>query len=581
MFRLIRFLKPYRIHAILGPACKLLEAVFELFVPLVVADMIDVGVSTKDMGYVIQKGWLLVLLGILGITFSLICQTLASRASQGVGTDMCRSLFRHINALDWGQLEQLGAPTLIQRMTGDINQMQVAVAMLIRLVVRAPFLVIGAMIMAFRIHLQLSLIFVVIIAVMSCVLYLVMSRTVPSLRMIQQQNDQLSTGVRENLSGARVVRAFRSQQWEEEKFTHAVETVTVAHTRVGKLNAALAPLCFLFLNIGILAVLYFGGYFVDGGGITQGQLIALVQYMNQILLALVVTANLVVVFTKAAASAGRINEVLDQQPQMHPGDGKSTPKESAGAVQFDQVSFSYHGAGDAQSSATWPLRNIRLSAAPGSHIGIIGATGSGKSTLVQLLPRLYDATQGQVLLDGISVKDYAAGEVHQRVSMVAQHASLFSGTVRDNLLWRNPDATDEDLWAALSIAQAADFVSAMPGKLDAGISQGGANLSGGQNQRLTIARALVGQPKVLILDDASSALDYATDSALRQALATMPDPPTRLTVSQRIGTVRHCDEIWVMEKGEVVGVGTHAQLVKTCLVYQEICKTQLSKEEWA
>lgn len=584
MFRLLRFLRPYRLHGLLGPACKLLEAIFELFVPLVVADMVDRGVASGDVGYVMQRGWLLVSLVVLGMAFSLVCQTLASRASQGVGTDMRRALFHHINTLDWTNQEKLGAPTLIQRMTGDINQMQVAVAMLIRLVVRAPFLVIGALIMAFRINVQLAMIFVAIIGLMSLILYLVMSRTVPSLKQIQKNNDQMSNTIRENLSGARVVRAFRSQEREESRFIQVVEAVTKTYTRVGKYNAALAPLCFLVLNVGILAVLYFGGYLVDGGRLTQGQLIALVQYMNQILLALVVTANLVVIFTKAAASAQRINEVFDLQPAIvYDGSVQALP-DARGEVRFNHIYFSYHGNQSddhSEESVFWALRDVTLSAPPGSHIGIIGATGSGKSTLVQLLPRLYDAVQGEVLLDGVAVRDYPRQELHRRVAMVSQQASLFSGTIRDNLLWRSPDATDEMIWRALAIAQAEDFVRSMPKGLDAIVAQGGANLSGGQKQRLTIARALVGSPNVLILDDSSSALDYATDRALRDALAHMQDPPTRLSVSQRIGTVRGCDEIWVMEAGEVVGVGTHDQLIKSCLVYQEICKTQLRKEEWS
>ena len=574
MKRLIRFLKPYRLQVFLGPVFKLIEAIFELIVPRVMADMIDVGVARGDTAYIWQRGALLVLLGVVGLASSLTCQTMASRASQGVGTDLRRSLFHHINTLSWRELDRFGTPTLITRMTSDINQLQTAVAMLIRLVVRAPFLVIGAVIMAMRIDLHLSLVFLAIVPLVALVLYIVMSRSVPFFKTIQKKTDRVALITRENLSGARVVRAFRKQESEQQRFDAACDDLAKNAIAIGRLNAVLAPFSFLILNFGIVAILWFGGVRVDTGYLTQGEVVAFVNYMSQILLALVVVANLVVIFTKAAASAYRINEVFDTVPSIRDeGNTPVQPVPGASRVSFRGVDFAYY------EGAEHALRGVNLDIPAGTSVGVIGGTGSAKSTLVQLIPRLYDATGGQVLVDGVDVRAYPLNQLHAKVGMVPQGNLLFSGTVRDNLRWRSPRATDDELWAALETAQAAEFVRSQPLGLDAPVSQGGANFSGGQRQRLTIARALVGGPDILILDDASSALDYATDAALQKALRALTPRPTVISVSQRVSTVRRCDMIVVMDEGEVVGLGSHEELVRSCPTYQEICASQMRGEE--
>lgn len=572
MRRLVRFLKPYRLHVFLGPAFKLIEAIFELIVPLVMADMIDVGVVNRDVQYLWQRGGLLVLLGVVGLASSLTCQTLASKASQAVGTDLRKALFHHINTLSWRELDRFGTPTLITRMTSDINQMQTAVAMLIRLVVRAPFLVIGAVIMSMRIDMTLSLVFVAIVPLVALVLYIVMSRSVPFFKTIQRKTDRVALITRENLSGARVVRAFRKQGSETNRFDEACDDLAANAINIGKLNAVLSPFSFLILNFGIVAILWFGGVRVDAGYLTQGEVVAFVNYMTQILLALVVVANLVVIFTKAAASASRINEVFDTQPSITD-EGNTTVSKVIGSakVSFNNVDFAYHEGVDNA------LRQVNLNIAEGETVGIIGGTGSSKSTLVQLIPRLYDVSSGAVLVDGVDVRKYPLDQLHGKIGMVPQSNLLFTGTIRDNLRWRHSNASDEELWAALKIAQADAFVQEKG--LDAAVSQGGANFSGGQKQRLTIARALVGNPEILILDDSSSALDYATDAALQKALHQMSPRPTVLMVSQRVSTVRRCDTIVVMEDGEIVGKGSHEQLLDSCPTYQEICASQMKSEE--
>lgn len=574
MKRLIRFLKPYRLQVFLGPVFKLIEAIFELIVPLVMADMIDVGVANRDVNYLWQRGGLLVLLGVVGLASSLTCQTMASKASQGVGTDLRRSVFHKINTLSWKELDHFGTPTLITRMTSDINQLQTAVAMLIRLVVRAPFLVIGAVIMAMRIDLTLSLVFVAIVPLVALVLYVVMSRSVPFFKTIQRKTDRVALITRENLSGARVVRAFRKQDSEQKRFDDACDDLANNAITIGKLNAVLSPFSFLILNFGIVAILWFGGVRVEAGHLTQGEVVAFVNYMTQILLALVVVANLVVIFTKAAASASRINEVFDTVPSIDDKDRMPVePVDGAPAVSFRGVDFAYY------EGAALALDQVSLDIARGASVGVIGGTGSSKSTLVQLIPRLYDATAGSVLLDGVDVRNYPLTQLHAKVSMVPQGNLLFSGTIRSNLCWRKPDATDAELWQALKAAQAEDFVRDLAQGLDAPVAQGGANFSGGQKQRLTIARALVGEPEVLILDDSSSALDYATDAALQKALIHLEPRPTVITVSQRVSTVRRCDVIVVMDEGEIVGRGTHEELLDTCPTYQEICASQMRGEE--
>ena len=574
MKRLARFLKKYRFQVIAGPVFKLIEAIFELIVPLVMADMIDVGVAQGNIQYIWQRGGVLLLLGVVGLASSLTCQTLASRASQGVGTDLRRELFHHINTLSYRELDHFGTPSLITRMTGDINQMQTAVAMLIRLVVRAPFLVIGAVVMAMRIDLELSLVFLAIVPMLSAALYIVMSRSVPFYRLIQRKLDRVSLITRENLSGARVVRAFRKQAEEEKRFEGACSDLAENAIHIGKLSAVLSPFSFIVMNIGMIAILWFGGMRVNVGSLTQGEVVAFINYMTQILIALVVVANLVVIFTKAAASAARINEVFDTQPSIvEQTQIQAKPAAGAPKVSFQDVNFRYY------EGAALALKEVSMDIPAGSLIGVIGGTGSGKSTLVSMIPRLYDVSAGRVLLDGVDVRDYPLEQLHGKVGMVPQGNLLFSGTVRENLRWRKPDATDAELWDALKDAQAEAFVSALPDGLDSRVEQGGKNFSGGQQQRLTIARALVGNPEILILDDCSSALDYATDAALRKSLRRRAEHATVFMVSQRVSTVRGCDRILVMEDGEVVGSGTHAQLLESCPTYQEICMSQMNAEE--
>ena len=574
MRRLARFLKKYQLQVIAGPIFKLIEAIFELIVPLVMADMIDVGVANHDVHYIWQRGGLLIALGLVGLASSLTCQTFASRASQGVGTDLRRELFHHINTLSYRELDRFGTPSLITRMTGDINQMQTAVAMLIRLVVRAPFLVIGAVVMAMRIDLQLSLVFLAIVPLMSLVLYLVMSRSVPFYKLIQRKLDRVSLITRENLSGARVVRAFRKQHDEQRRFDDACTDLAENSIHIGKLSAVLAPVSFVVMNAGMIAILWFGGQRVNGGSLTQGEVVAFINYMTQILIALVVVANLVVTFTKAAASAARINEIFDTKPSITD-DGNSEVKPVAGAakISFRDVNFRYY------EGAALALKNISMEIPAGSLIGVIGGTGSGKSTLVSMIPRLYDVSSGSVLMDGTDVRNYPLTQLHEKVGMVPQGNQLFSGTIRENLQWRKPNAGDDELWKALTDAQAESFVRSLPEGLDSKVEQGGKNFSGGQQQRLTIARALVGEPEILILDDCSSALDYATDAALRKSLRRRAEHATVFMVSQRVSTVRGCDRILVMEDGEVVGNGTHTELLDTCPTYQEICMSQMNAEE--
>ena len=574
MRRLARFLKKYQLQVIAGPIFKLIEAIFELIVPLVMADMIDVGVANHDVHYIWQRGGLLIALGLVGLASSLTCQTFASRASQGVGTDLRRELFHHINTLSYRELDRFGTPSLITRMTGDINQMQTAVAMLIRLVVRAPFLVIGAVVMAMRIDLQLSLVFLAIVPLMSLVLYLVMSRSVPFYKLIQRKLDRVSLITRENLSGARVVRAFRKQHDEQRRFDDACTDLAENSIHIGKLSAVLAPVSFVVMNAGMIAILWFGGQRVNGGSLTQGEVVAFINYMTQILIALVVVANLVVTFTKAAASAARINEIFDTKPSItDDGNSEVKPVASAAKISFRDVNFRYY------EGAALALKNISMEIPAGSLIGVIGGTGSGKSTLVSMIPRLYDVSSGSVLMDGTDVRNYPLTQLHEKVGMVPQGNQLFSGTIRENLQWRKPNAGDDELWKALTDAQAESFVRSLPEGLDSKIEQGGKNFSGGQQQRLTIARALVGEPEILILDDCSSALDYATDAALRKSLRRRAERATVFMVSQRVSTVRGCDRILVMEDGEVVGSGTHTELLDTCPTYQEICMSQMNAEE--
>ncbi len=574
MRKLVKYLKKYKKNVILGPIFKLTEAVFELIVPLVMAQIIDVGIANKDSDYIWKMGGVLVLLGVCGLGFALICQYVASVASQGFGTELRRELYHHINTLSHKEVDEFGTPSLITRLTSDINQLQVAVAMLIRLVVRAPFLVIGSTIMAFMIDAKLALIFVLVIPLVAIVMWLVTTRTIPFFKSIQKKLDKTSLITRENLVGARAVRAFSKQEYEQERFKDNAEDIEKAAVRAGKISALLSPVNAIILNLAIVAIIWFGGLSVNVGDLTQGQVIALVNYMNQILLALVVVANLVVIFTKSAACAARVNEVLDTKPSI---EGKETTKgnvdPSAPVVRFDNVSFSYH------DNSEYALEDISFTAGKGQTIGIIGGTGSGKSTLVNLIPRFYDTSKGVVSVCGTDVRNYNLGDLRKKIAVVPQKAVLFSGTIRENMKWGGDNITDEQIWRALKISQAYEFVERLDKGLDHEILQGGKNLSGGQKQRLTIARAIAADPEILILDDSASALDFATDAKLRTAIKENCTNMTVFLISQRANTVKNADRIIVLDDGKMVGTGTHKELLQTCTDYCQICLTQFSAEE--
>lgn len=578
MLKFARFLKQFKKEVLIGPVFKLTEAVFELIVPLVMAQIIDVGIANGDRGYVLRMGGVMVLLGLVGLGCAMICQYCAARASQGFGTVLRSEMFRHINTLSHGEIDQIGTPSLITRITNDVNQLQLAVAMLIRLVVRAPFLVIGATVMALLLDWKLACIFFVAAPLMALVLYLVMSRSIPFYRIIQKKLDRISLITRENLSGVRVIRAFSRQEKEKERFAQASEDQMSTSIAVGRISALLNPLTSAIINLAIAAVIWFGGFRVDVGGMTQGEVIAFVNYLNQILLAMIVVANLVVIFTKAAASATRVDEVLELHPSIVNRVSRPAQEvEGSPEIAFDAVSFAYPDAG------AYSLSDISFTVARGQTLGIIGGTGCGKSTLVNLIPRFYEVSQGSLKVDGVDVRDYPMEQLRGKVGIVPQKAVLFSGTLRQNMQWRKQDATDEEIWQALETAQAASFVHKMPDGLDSVILQGGKNLSGGQKQRLTIARALVGEPEILILDDSASALDFATDAALRQAIARFSagrgNRMTTIIVSQRANTVRYADQIVVLDDGKAAGIGTHEQLLESCQIYREIYWSQNERQE--
>ena len=572
MFKLRRFLKSYKLPLIFGPLCKLIEAIFELIVPLVMADIIDTGIKNQDYVYVWQRGGLMILLGALGLCFALVCQKSASIVSQGFGTQVRNAMFKHINKLSHQELDKIGTPSLITRMTNDINQLQVAVAMLIRLVIRAPFLIIGALIMAMTIDLRLSIIFLIASPILALVLYIVMSRSVPFFKQIQSKLDKLSLITRENLSGNRVIRAFSKQESEKKRFNEKSDDLAKTAITVGRLSALLNPLTTVLINIAIVAIVWFGGGFVDKGELSQGEIIALVNYMTQILLAMIVVANLVVIFTKAFGSAHRVNEVFETEPSVIEGTKTKSDNKSNNEIEFNDVSFAY-------GKGKYALENISFKVEKGETIGIIGGTGSGKSTLINLIPRFYDPQKGDVIIDGMSAKEYTFSALRAKIGVAPQQAILFSGTIKSNLLWGNKAATNEDIEWALKVSQSYEFVSKLSDGIEHEVLAGGKNFSGGQKQRLTIARAIISRPEILILDDSASALDFATDAALRKALATETNGMTTIIVSQRVGTVRYSDKILVLDDGKLVGVGKHDELIKNCEVYKEICLSQLSAEE--
>ena len=568
--KMTSFFAPYKKELIVGPFCKLVEAVLELLIPLIMAEIIDNGIAKADWKFVLEYSGLIALTCTAGLCFALVCQIFASRCSQGFGTDVRNALFKHINSLSPEQFDDFGTPSLLTRLSGDINQLQVAVAMLIRLVVRAPFIIIGSVIMAVILNPKLSVVFIIATPIIAAALFFIMRSTIPRYKKVQRKVDDLSAVTRENLTGVRVVRAFAKEEEERERFDEEAKQLAKAASVVGAVSALLNPVSLLIINLAITAVVYFGGNMVNTGSMTQGEVTAFVNYLTQISLALVVTANLVVIFTKASASGARVREVLNTAPSITDGEGVQWGEEGAPRVEFKDVSFGY-GGNDV-------LQNISFKVYPSKVVGVIGGTGSGKSTLVNLMPRFYDTRKGSVLIDGRDVRDYKLKQLRDRIGYVPQRTVLFSGTIRDNMLWGNPGATDEDIWQALKTAQAEEFVSKLPEGLDTPVNQGGKNFSGGQRQRLTIARALVRRPEIVIMDDSASALDFATDLKLRTAIRHDLTDTTTFIVSQRATSVRHADLIIVLDGGIPVGMGRHDELMRTCEVYREIVHSQEDKE---
>ncbi|MFR2299657.1 MAG: ABC transporter ATP-binding protein [Clostridium paraputrificum] len=576
MFKLIPYLKDFKKECFLGPLFKLLEAILELIVPLVMAKIIDIGVKSYDTSYIIKMGILIIILGIVGLGSALVCQYFAAKASQGFGTKLRNELFHHINSLSHSEIDNIGTPSLITRIINDVNQLQVAVAMAIRLGVRAPFIILGSAIMAMFINLKLSLIFFLSIPLIVLTLYLVMGKAVPLYRVIQKKLDKISLITRENLDGVRVVRAFSKQEVEKNRFNIATLDHSNTAIKVGKLSALLNPLTFMIMNFSIAFIVWFGGIGVNNGNFTQGEIIAFVNYMTQILLTLIVVANLVIIFTKASASATRVNEVLDTKSSIKEASSSTkvqATNNSSKIIEFKNVSFSYN------NSKQYSLENISLSINKGETIGIIGGTGAGKSTLVNLMPRFYESTEGEIFINGENIKNYSIKDLRNLFGIVPQKAVLFTGSLRENMKWANKNASDEEILMALDIAQCSDFVSNLKDGLDTAVLQGGKNFSGGQKQRLTIARALVGSPKIIILDDSSSALDFATDLKLRQALNTHAKEITTIIVSQRTSSIKNSDKIVVLDDGKLAGIGTHEELLENSEVYKEICLSQLTREE--
>lgn len=582
-----RFGGKFRRYMVIGPACKLIEVIFDLLTPLVIAQMIDKGIGAHDVSAVIHYGMVLGAMAVIGISFTLVCQKMAALTSQGMGTDIRGALYKHINKLSYAELDRFGTPSLITRITNDVNQVQLAVALGVRMLIRWPFLAVGSMCAALAIDLKLGIIFLICTPAIGLVFWVVMARCIPYYKQLQAKLDRIALICREGLSGARVVRAFVREDHERERFAQAADDQANTAIAVGKLSSILNPVTFLVMNLGVCAILWVGGIQVSVGELTQGQVMAFVNYMTQTLTSIVYVANLVVVFTKASASASRINEVLNCVPGItdegnqpvalpKPGNVASVP-----ALSLSHASFSF-GAGAANA-----VNDVTLELPLGKTLGIIGGTGSGKSTLVSLIPRLYDASTGSVSVMGADVRTWPLDQLRRVVATVPQRASLVSGSIRSNLTWRDEAATDEELWAALDMAQASEFVRNKPQGLDAPVEAGGKNFSGGQRQRLTIARALVGSPQILIMDDSASALDFKTDAALRHAIrersmrgaAKGGLPLTTVIVSQRVSTVRDADMICVLDHGSVAGLGTHDGLYASCQLYREICQSQLRREE--
>ena len=585
-----RFGGKFRRCMVIGPACKLIEVIFDLLTPLVIAQMIDKGIGAHDVNAVVHYGMVLAAMAVIGISFTLVCQKMAALTSQGMGTDIRGALYKHINKLSYAELDRFGTPSLITRITNDVNQVQLAVALGVRMLIRWPFLAVGSMVAALAIDLKLGMIFLICTPAIGLVFWFVMARCIPYYKQLQAKLDRIALICREGLSGARVVRAFVREDHERERFAQAADDQAHTAIAVGKLSSILNPVTFLVMNLGVCAILWVGGVQVNVGELTQGQVMAFVNYMTQTLTSIVYVANLVVVFTKASASASRLNEVLNCEPSITDEGNQpvALPEPSAmgsavpvPALSLSHASFSF-GAGAANA-----VNDVTLELPLGKTLGIIGGTGSGKSTLVSLIPRLYDTGAGSVSVMGADVRVWPLNQLRHVVATVPQRASLVSGTIRSNLTWRDESATDEELWAALDMAQASEFVRNKPQRLDAPVEAGGKNFSGGQRQRLTIARALVGSPQVLIMDDSASALDFKTDAALRHAIrersvrgaAEGGLPLTTVIVSQRVSTVRDADMICVLDHGSVAGLGAHDELYASCQLYREICQSQLRREE--
>ncbi|MCH1948911.1 ABC transporter ATP-binding protein/permease [Enterocloster sp. OA13] len=595
MKRLLSYMKDYRKESILGPLFKMLEASFELFVPLVVASMVDVGIRNRDGGYILKMGGLLLLLALVGLACSLTAQYFAAKAATGAGTALRNDLYKHIGTLSYAEIDSVGTATLITRMTSDINQVQNGINMTLRLLLRSPFVVFGAMIMAFTVDLRSAMVFVVTIPVLCVVVFGIMLVSMPLYRSVQRQLDKVLLTTRENLMGVRVIRAFNRQKSETEKFEGENDRLVRMQVFVGKISALLNPVTYVIINVAIVAVIWVGGEQVDSGILTQGKVIALVNYMSQILVELIKMANLIILISKATACMNRVDSIFQVETSVKEGGGgcegrgegsrgsegpvellssiSPTAKDPAPKVEFRDMDFIYSGA---KAPA---LSGISFKAMPGQTIGVIGGTGSGKTTLVNLIPRFYDADKGQVLVDGVDVRDYTLDGLRSKIGVVPQRPVLFKGTLRDNMRWGKKDASDEEIYDALNMAQAREFVNDKGQGLMLHIDQGGRNLSGGQRQRLTIARALVRRPEILIMDDSASALDFATDARLRKAIRKGTEEMTVFIVSQRATTIKQADLILVLDEGTLAGMGTHRELLNSCDVYREICLSQLSREE--
>ena len=577
MKKLLAYLKDYKKETVLGPLFKLLEASFELIVPLVVASIIDVGIGNGDKDYILKMCGVMVLLGVVGLASSITAQYFAAKAATGFATKLRHALFAHIQSLSFSEIDRIGTSTMITRMTSDINQLQSGVNMVLRLFLRSPFIVFGAMIMAFTIDVKAALVFVVTIPLLSLVVFGIMAVSIPLYKKVQGALDKILSITRENLTGVRVIRAFGKETSEISEFRQSNEDFTAMQMRVGRISALMNPMTYIIINFGIIVLVWVGAVRVNNGNITQGEVVALYNYMSQILVELIKLANLIVTITKAVACGGRIEQVLEMRSSLtkpqETGNQQVEQTSNGAKVVFEQVGMAYQGAGEEA------LSDISFTVNGGETIGIIGGTGSGKTSLVHLIPRFYDASRGKVLVDGRDVKDYSLKELRQKVGIVMQKSVLFKGTIRENICWGKDNATEEEIWEALEIAQAKEIVNNKPEGLETMVSQGAKNLSGGQKQRLSIARAIVKKPEVLILDDSASALDYATDAKLRKAIAGLKNTMTVFIVSQRASSIMHADKIIVLDDGKIVGMGTHEELKRDCEVYQEIYYSQYEKEE--